>query len=253
MINQILSASEIHVKNANQFILAKKYAEAANSYIKASNLYIELDLKYRAAATFIKAAEAFSKYENIESILTFKRAIELFLIEDKFNSAAGAQKRISEILLKDNNIDESILSYVKAGNIYEACNCSSNSNECFSKAAYLYIDREKYQNALDILNKIGTSYLYNDLIKFRAKSTFFDLCLCYLALGDIIKFENIVSKYFNMEDNLNNSLGSNLLWNIKTAIRKSDIEDFNNLIAEYNAISPLEMWQMKIFQNVKIK
>jgi len=249
---RINTAIEYYTKAANQFKIAKSWQKAGTAFNDVAQLSLETAHgNYNAASNFSKAAEMLRKVDKQGAIKALDRAVQLFLDDGKFSSAAKNKQQIAEIAEEDGRTTDAIIAYEKTCDYYEAENSTSTGMGYLLKAAYLSIDALEYERAITIFERVATYYSTNNLTNFKCKTLFFEATICRLFLGDIVETKKSLLRYCDMKSDFMKTREYTMLDTCITACENFDADSFSAAVTEFDSIQPLQRWQTTVLLAIR--
>jgi len=251
---KLSTAIDLYIKAANQFKIAKNWQKAGIAFNDAAQLSLETSHgNYQAASNFQKAAEMLRKVDKPGAIKALERAVQLFLDDGKFASAAKNKQQVAEIAEEDGRTTDAIIAYEKTCDYYEAENSASTGMGCLLKAAYLCIDAMEYEKAITIFERVSTYYSSNKLTDFKCKTLFFEASICRLFLGDTVETKKSLFRYCDMKADFMKSREYTCISALIDACEHFDDDAFGAAVSEFDSIQPLQRWQTTLLLAVKDK
>jgi len=251
---KLSTAIDLYIKAANQFKIAKNWQKAGIAFNDAAQLSLETSHgNYQAASNFQKAAEMLRKVDKPGAIKALERAVQLFLDDGKFASAAKNKQQVAEIAEEDGRTTDAIIAYEKTCDYYEAENSSSTGMGCLLKAAYLCIDAMEYERAIGIFERVSTYYSTNKLTDFKCKTLFFEASICRLFLGDVVETKKSLNRYCDMKSDFVKSREYTCLSGLIDGCEQFDADAFASAVTEFDSIQPLQRWQTTLLLAIKDK
>lgn len=244
-------AAAIYTKAANLFKIAKKWDEAADAFAKCADMHLKLQNKYDAASNFISAATCVKKTNVGESLRYFKKGIDLFTEEGRFTMAARHQKEVAEMCEAELDLQAAIDNYQIAADYYEGENSTSTANTCLLKVALFSAQLEKYDKAIEIYEKIASSSIDNNLLKWSVKDYLFRAALCHFCTGDIVAVKRALERYADLDPTFGTSREGQLLQDLAEAYETMDIEKFTAAVVDFDSISKLDPWKTTMLLRIK--
>jgi len=244
-------ASELYVKAANLFKVAKKWGEAGKAFLKSADCQIKAQSKHEAATNYVDASNCFKKVDVPESINCLKLAIEIYLDMGRFPIAAKHHKDIAEQYEGESNLEEAIKHYTTAAEYYNTEEVNSSANQCLLKVAQFAAQLEKYELAIEKFEQVAQASIDNTLLKWSVKEYLLKAGLCHLATTDIITARRALEKYQEMDVTFGSTRECIFLKNLTDAYENGDIDAFTNVVVEYDRLSPLDNWKTSILLRIK--
>eukprot|EP01098_Paradermamoeba_levis_P008015 TRINITY_DN3339_c0_g1_i7.p1 TRINITY_DN3339_c0_g1~~TRINITY_DN3339_c0_g1_i7.p1 ORF type:complete len:322 (-),score=94.90 TRINITY_DN3339_c0_g1_i7:140-1012(-) len=243
--------SDLYTKSANAYKMAKNWVKAAESFIKSAEANLKGGSKYNAANDFINAATCYRKTSMADAIKTYKRAIELFTDEGKFNMAAKHHKDLAEICEQETDFESAIDNFQLAADFYEGENSPAAANGCLLKVAQYSGQLERYPKAIEIYEKVGFSSIDNKLLQWSVKDYFMRAALCHLANGDQVSTRKALERYVERDPSFSQQREYAFLTQILAAFEHYDQEAYTAAVTEYDSISRLDPWKTTILLRIK--
>jgi len=226
-------AIESFINAGNQYKLGKCYKKAGEAYYKTASLYCNQSQYYYAYSYYIESA---NMYKYIDKLLTedcLRMAIKLAHDSGRFDNAGYCNEQLAELYDK---LDERLNLYYKACEYYEASSSKHPLLKCMEKISDVLIKMGKYEEALNILNKLcqkHTAY-------YACFNYFLSINIINLYLGDLVEcrktLNNQIKKYSNYVNEKNCQMYNNLL----IYYEQNNYEHFENCIKDF---IKLQYWQ----------
>ncbi|GIL90909.1 hypothetical protein Vretimale_17135 [Volvox reticuliferus] len=251
--NKHEEAAELLEKAANNYKLAKMWNECSNMYEKLAGCYLKMDSKHEAAGAFVEAAKACGKQDQARSQGLLRQAVNLYTDMGRLNMAARQLKEIGEQNEKSGQKEEAIVYYSQAADLFDMENAASEATKCKLKIAEFSAEMGRYSKAVEIFEDAARRAVENNLLKYSARGYLLQagICaLCYLKPDDIDKK---LDKYRGIDLQFDGSREATLLEGLVEARRELDEAKFATLLAEYDAITRLDPWKVKILRQAKKK
>ncbi|KXZ41260.1 SNAPA1 protein [Gonium pectorale] len=249
--NKHEEAAELLEKAANNYKLAKKWSECAEMYEKLAGCYIKMDSKHEAAGAYVEAGKALGKNDPARSQLMLREAVKLYTDMGRLNMAARQLRDIGEQLEKAGEKEEAIQYYAEAAELFEMENSNSDATKCKLKIAEFSAELGRYSKAVELFEDAAKRAVENNLLKYSARGYLLQAgicCLCYMRPDDIDKR---LDKYRGIDLQFDGSREATLLQGLVEARRELDESKFATMLAEYDAITRLDPWKVKILREAK--
>lgn len=193
-------AADLFKKAGNAFKAQNKWDEAGNAFLQEADAWFQAgDNKTDAVNALVEAGNCFKRYQPVEAVNAFRRAIDHFNENGRFGMSARYYKEIAEIFEADHNTVAAAEAYEHAAQSFERDNKKSNANTCMLKVAGFVSEKGELLKAAKIYEDIGKESLGKSLSSFSAKGHFLNALLCYLALGDQVQVRNKLEEYKNAD------------------------------------------------------
>ncbi|KAJ5072153.1 alpha-soluble nsf attachment protein [Anaeramoeba ignava] len=246
-------ACDLFIKAANLFKVDKKWKEAAEAFQSAANCQLKLKSTYETASHLISSAICLLKVDKKSAIEMYKQAIDYYIEVGRFNMAAKYHKEIAEIYEKERDSSNALAHFQKAADFYSSENSESLAQQCLLKVALYSALMEEYERAINLYEEIGKAYLENNLLKYSAKENFLRAGLCHLARGDLVAAKRGYEQYQEVDITFESQRECKFLGDLITAFEEGDLEQFTNVVFDYDSLSKLDAWKTTILLRVKNK
>jgi alpha-soluble NSF attachment protein len=244
-------AADMYIKAANSYKMAKNWDQAAKAYSRAAECQLKLQSKHEAASNYVQAATCLKKVNGEEAVNYLRTAVDLYTDEGRFSIAAKHQKEIAEYYEEALDHEKALEAYQKAADFYDGEGSTSAAGSCLLKVANFSAQLEKYERAIEIYEQVAKSSLENNLLKWSCKDYFMRAGLCHLCLGDVVSAKRAVEKYRDMDPSFANQRECKFLEQIIAATEDYNVENFTQIVAEYDSISPLDKWKVTLLLRIK--
>lgn len=244
-------ASDLYDKAANSFKLAKSWDKAGSLYVKLADCHLKLDSKHEAAQAFADAANCYKKTSIKESISCLERAIESFLDIGRISMAARYQKDIAELYEQEQNLEQAIVYYERAADLFQGEEVTTSANQCKQKVAQYAAQLEQYQKAIEIYEEIARQSLNNHLLKYGVKGHLLNAGICQLCKSDIVAISNALERYQELDPTFSGTREYKFLADMATAIDEEDVAKFTDVVKEFDSMTQLDAWKTTLLLRVK--
>mmetsp|Transcript_27235 Transcript_27235/g.37566 ORF Transcript_27235/g.37566 Transcript_27235/m.37566 type:complete len:291 (-) Transcript_27235:126-998(-) len=249
--NKYEEAAELFEQAANSFKLAKLWAEAGEVYLKLADCQIKLESKHETASAYVDAANSFKKVSAPRAVECLERAVEAFTELGRLSLAAKHHKDLAEMHEADAHIEKAMFHYEQAAELYEGEEQSSTANSCKLKLAQLAAQLELYTKAIEIYEQVALASLDNNLLKFSVKNYLLNSGLCQLCRNDSIAVSNALERYQEMDPSFGSTRECKFLLDLAQAMEEGDVQQFTNVIAEFDSMSRLDNWKTTVLLAAK--
>lgn len=244
-------ASELYLRAANSFKMAKQWAGAGNAFCQSAQLQLNLGSRHEAASNYVDAGNCYKKADPNEAINCLCKAIEIYTDMGRFTIAAKHHVSIAEIYETELvDIQSAISNYEQAADYYKGEESNSSANKCLLKVALYAAQLEQYDKAITIYEQVGMSAMDSSLLKYSAKEYFFKAALCHLCL-DLLNGQQKVQEYENMFPTFSDSRECKLLKTLMSAMEEQNVDAFTDAVTDYDSISRLDQWLTTMLLRVK--
>lgn len=253
--NKHEDAAELFEKAANQYKLAKCWKESAEMYEKLAECQLKNDSgQHEAAGSYVEAAKAVAKTDPIKSRDFLQKAVDIYTDMGRLNMAARQLKEIAEQSEKGGQKEEAIQFYNQAADLFETEGTSSSeATKCKLKVAEFSAEMGKYSVAIEIFEEAARRAADNNLLMYSARGYLFQAGLCCLVYCKIKDLDAKLDKYRGIDLHFAGSREATLLEKLVDAMRELDDQSFANSLAEYDSVSRLDAWKVKILREAKRK
>ncbi|CAK9135860.1 unnamed protein product [Ilex paraguariensis] len=244
-------AADLFDKAANAFKLAKSWDQAGAVYVKLANCHLKLDSKHEAANAYADAAHCYKKTNTKESISCLEQAVNLFLDIGRLNMSARYYKEIAELYEQDQNLEQAIVYYEKATDLFQSEDVTTSANQCKQKIAQFAAQLERYQKAIEIYEEIARQSLSNNLLKYGVKGHLLNAGICQLCKGDVVAVTNALERYQELDPTFSGTREYKLLADLAAAIDEEDVARFTDAVKEFDSMTQLDAWKTTLLLRVK--
>ncbi|KAK9699968.1 hypothetical protein RND81_08G207800 [Saponaria officinalis] len=251
--NKQEDAADLYDKAANYYKLAKSWDQAGAVYLKLANCHLKMDSKHEAANAYTEAGHAYKKTSMKEAASCLEQSVNCFLEIGRLSMAARYCKEIAELYEGDQNLDQAILWYEKAADLFQSEEVSTSANQCRQKIAQYAAQLEQYPKAIEIYEDIARQSLNSTLLKYGVKGHLLNAGICHLCKGDTVSITNALDKYQDMDPTFTGTREYRLLSDLASAVDEQDVGKFTDVLKEFDSMTPLDAWKTTLFLRVKDK
>ncbi|KAK3003174.1 hypothetical protein RJ639_018072 [Escallonia herrerae] len=244
-------AADLFEKAANSFKLAKSWDQAGAVYVKLANCHVKLDSKHEAANAYADAAHCYKKTNIRESISCLEQAVNLFLEIGRLNMSARYYKEIAELCEQEQNLEQAILYYDRAADLFQSEEVTTSANQCKQKIAQFSAQLEQYHRAIEIYEEIARQSLNNNLLKYGVKGHLLNAGICQLCKGDVVAITNALERYQELDPTFSGTREFRLLTDLAAAVDEEDIAKFTDAVKEFDSMTQLDAWKTTLLLRVK--
>ncbi|KAG2436518.1 hypothetical protein HXX76_006816 [Chlamydomonas incerta] len=251
--NKHEEAAELLEKAANNYKLAKMWPECSDMYEKLAQCYVKMDSKHEAAGALVEAAKATGKNDTVRAQNLLKQAVSIYTDMGRLNMAARQLKEIAEQNEKAGQKEEAIQFYAEAADLFETEGSNSEATKCKLKIAEFSAEMGRYSKAVELFEDAARRAVENNLLKYSARGYLLQAgicCLVYMRPDDVA---TKLDKYRSIDLQFDGSRECTLLDGLVEARREQDESRFATVLAEYDAITRLDAWKVKILREAKKK
>ncbi|KAJ4710142.1 Alpha-soluble NSF attachment protein [Melia azedarach] len=246
-------AADLFDKAANSFKLAKSWDKAGSTYVKLANCHLKLESKHEAAQAYVDAAHCYKKTSAKEAISCLEQAVNMFCDIGRLSMAARYYKEIAELYESDHNIEQAIVFFEKAADMFQNEEVTTSANQCKQKVAQYAAELEQYHKSIEIYEEIAKQSLNNNLLKYGVKGHLLNAGICQLCKGDVVAITNALERYQEMDPTFSGTREYRLLADIAAAIDEEDVAKFTDVVKEFDSMTPLDPWKTTLLLRVKEK
>lgn len=244
-------ACDLLIRAGNAFKMAKKWKEAGDAFTRAAGLHIDGGVRHEGAVQHVEAANCYKKINAVESVESYKRAIDIYTDMGRFNMAAKYHTNVAELFEEQvRDMDQAVVHYERAADYYKGEESKSAANKVLLKVANINALNENYIRAAEIYEEIGREAAENKLLVYGAKDYFFKATACQLCV-DTIQGKNAYQGYINVFPTFADSREAKLLVKLFDALENSKVDDYTAAVEEYDSISRMDPLVVKLFLKVK--
>lgn len=108
-----------------------------------------------------------------------------------------------------------------------------------------------YYKAISNFERVATSAVSNNLMKWSVKDYFLKSGLCLLAVGDMVAVNRAFEKYRDMDPSFASTREHQLLVDLAEAVDAGEQEVFADKLFQYDQMSKLDKWKTTILLRIK--
>ena len=224
-------AIDLFGKAANFFKMAKRWQSAGEAFVKCAECEMKLKSHHEAAAHFVEAAKMYSRVDPAEAISHYRQAIVMFCEIGRFTSAARHAEDIAALYETDNNVEEALSYFQQAADYYSGEDATTKASKCLAKVAQYSATLDKYNEAVQVFERLGTECLDSNLLKFNAKRHFLHAGFCTLARGDLVAMRQALERYSELDYSFQGSREHQLLEKTTDAYENYDLDAFSDTLS----------------------
>jgi len=249
-------AADAYNRAGNYFKLGNDFKKAATCYKKAVEQWLQTgEDRSEITSGIIEAANCYKRAGDVvKAIDMFERAIESYNDKGRIGQGARYAKEVAEMVESDGNHELAIAKYRRAADLFDMDNKKSNSSQCRLKVASLLIELggiDSLREAAEVFEAAGKDALTAKLTSFSAKNHFFAALLVLLALGDPVQVNNKINLFKEYDFSFGGSRECDFISKLIAAVEAYDIEVFESVCADFDRITPLDPWKIKLLLQAK--
>ncbi|KAL6526871.1 hypothetical protein OROGR_015961 [Orobanche gracilis] len=247
-------AIDLFDKAANAFKLAKSFAQgdqAGAVYIKLANCHLKLESKHEAASAYADAAHSFKKtnIKNKGNRVNIVPGAVCKLVPGDWKIYCDME--IAELYEQEPNLEQAIVYYEKAADLFLSEEVTSSANQCKQKIADYSAQLKQYQKAVEIYEDIARHSLNNNLLKYGVKGHLLNAGICQLCKGDVVAINNALEKYQELDPTFSGTREYKLLADLAAAVDEEDVAKFTAAVKEFDSMTHLDSSKTTLLLRVK--
>ncbi len=169
-----------------------------------------------------------------------------------FRRAATHQQNLAEIYKNElGDKKKAMEAYKTTAEWFESDNAGALANKAWLEFADLAAEVEDWYPAIETYERVATSAVQNNLMKWSVKDYFLKAGLCLLATGDMVAVNRGLGKYRDMDATFASTREHQLLVDLADAVENGDNEAFADKLFQYDQMSKLDGWKTKILLKIK--
>lgn len=223
--------------------------EAAKAFHRSGECYAKIKNEHDAATSYIECARCYIKAGDGKAGTEMLETEALPRIVDsgRLSQAAKLHGEVAEMFEQEGQFADAIKHFQQAADLHSAENANSSALKATERIAHLsaQLDPPDWEAAAANFERVGTESLASNLLKFGAKSAFFNAYLCTLARGDVVAAERDLEKYKEQDYTFPGCREAKLADDILAAYKDLNVEAFTDAIVNYDAISKLTPWRTR--------
>jgi alpha-soluble NSF attachment protein len=204
-----------------------------------------------AAAHYVNAANCMRKIDAKQAADHLRSAITLFTNAGHFAVAAKHLQDAAEMYEAEAQPDLAVDCYQTAADYYEQENQLSRTNTCLLKLAQIHAQAERYDQAIELLEKVARASLDNSLLKWSVREYLFKAMLCHLCKADIVGAKRALDRYAELDVSFASQREYKLLSLVVSAYEAYDLDAFTSAVADYDSVTPLPPFLTTLLLRIK--
>jgi len=247
------NAADLYTQAANAFRMQNQNKEAGQAFEKAANIQTQkLNEPDDAANTLTEAFKVYKKTDPLDAARCLDVAINHYTSKGNFRRAATHKQNLAEIYeIELGDQKKAIESYELAASWFENDNAGALANKLWLKVADLAAMEGDYYKAIELFEKVASTAVSNNLMKWSVKDYFLKAGLCHLAVGDQVATNRAFEKYRDMDPTFPSQREHQLLVDLYEAVEAGDQEMFADKLFQYDQMSKLDKWKTVILLKIK--
>ena len=208
--------------------------EAGKAFRRAAECYVKIKDEHGAATAYIEAARAYIKGGDGKTgtEVLENEALPRIVDAGRLSQAAKLHGEVAELFEDEGLTPEAISHFQSAADLHYAENANSTALKSLTRIAHLsaQLDPPDLEKAAETFEKVATESLSSNLLKFGAKSAFFNAALCTLARGDVVAGEQALEKYKELDYTFPGCRECKLLEDVTQAFKDLNVEAFTDAV-----------------------
>ncbi|KAH8687643.1 soluble NSF attachment protein [Tricladium varicosporioides] len=247
------NAAELYNQAANAFRMSKQNKEAGQAFEKAADIQTNrLNEPDDAANTLTEAFKVYRKSDPLDAVRCLDIAINHYTVKGNFRRAATHKQNLAEVYeVEIGDQKKAMESYELAASWFESDNAEALANKLYLKVADLAALESDYYKAIENFEKVSTSAVGNNLMRWSVKDYFLKAGLCHLANGDMVAMTRAMEKYRDMDPSFASTREHQLLVDLSEAVAAGEQEQFADKLFQYDQMSKLDKWKTTILLRIK--
>jgi len=242
-------------KAAAQFKAAKNAKRAAHAYIEAAKNLEKINNELEATTNWKNAATQLAISGDIdEAVQCFSKAIDHYLANDRFNSAAKLQSNIGKLYEDKKIFGKAIMFYNEAIGSFESESNKSQARKVKLQVADILAKSGEYRKAIDLYESIAKDGVDDNLLRWSVKNHLLKASLCQLVLGaqkdDMSEATKAFAKYEEWSEIFCGTRENKLVQDLRKAYEEMNTEAFQDAIFEFDNISKLDEFKTSLLHVV---
>ncbi|KFM27426.1 Alpha-soluble NSF attachment protein 2 [Auxenochlorella protothecoides] len=249
--NKYEEAAECFEKAANQFKLAKSWAEAGDTLSKLAEIHIKLESPHDAASAWVDASKSYLKIDHKRGVQALQNAVSIYTDMGRLGMAARQLREIGEVLEREGEKEQAMTFLEQAADLFATENSNAEANKCNLKIAQTSAELEQYPRAIALYEGIARTSVENNLLKYSAKGYLLCAGICQLASNSLPGVRDAIQRYNDIDITFENSREEGLLTALADALEARDADAFTAAVQEFDSMTRLDAWKTAILVRVK--
>ncbi|SOV11609.1 SNAP protein (soluble N-ethylmaleimide-sensitive factor attachment protein), putative [Plasmodium sp. DRC-Itaito] len=240
---------------ANKYKLSHKWKEASCCILKNALLHKKNNETSYCANAYLEAGNIAKKYDKMEAIKHIEEAVNMYATIGRFSNCGKCEKNIAEIYEDLYDFDNASKYYKKAAYYFEMDEYSKSVyTQCIVKYAELNSQyNHEYEDAISIFEKEAEKALKSTLLQYGARDYYIKAGILHIVIGDLVNAKISIDKYCMNDPRFLNSREKKFLDNIIDAVTEQNVEEFEEIVHEYDRITKLDNWKVHFLYKIKSK
>ena len=218
--------------------------EASEAYFKAG---CETDYSRQKTA----AGMALKKVNPQRAAQLIIEGVQPQIAAGRFSAAAKSLQEAGDMFEAEDDKDRAMECYKQAAEYYEMDNMGSRANTLWLKVATINATAGKYDEAIEMFEKVSEAALENHLLKYSVREYLFKAMLCHFAKDDVVGARRALEKYSDMDVSFSAQREYKLCEKILEAYEAFDVDAFTTAVAEFDSLTPLDPFKTTLLLKTK--
>lgn len=242
---------ELYQDVINSYITKKEYDNALTftlirlDILKNNKEILDIPL----GMEYLEIAKIQEKINQLDSIKYYKLAYDNFGETHNRNNMIKTLMKIGDIYKQNDEIDNSIIYYKQAIELCDAFDDDATQNKISLIIAGLCVQKELFSDAMIYYEATAKKYLDNHIMKFSSSKYFFLSMLSCICNDNMNESKSKYDEYVN--NNYVKEVEKSFINNILKSIEDDNIEDFQQIIREYDDMHALDEVQIALLKYIK--
>jgi alpha-soluble NSF attachment protein len=247
-------AAEQFIAAANAFRMQKQGKEAGQAFKRAASIQLDqLKEPDEYANTMTEAFKAFKKEDPEAAAQCLDKAIAQYCSKGNFRRAATHKQNLAELYeVELGDEGRAAAAYEEAAGWYESDNAEALSNKLWLKTADLVaLEGKDYYKAIELYEKVATSSINNNLMRWSVKEYLLKAGICQLCTGDMVGVNTAMDRYRQLDPSFQQQREHALLVDLAQAVQDGEQEVFADKLYQYDQLSKLDKWKTTLLLRIK--
>ncbi|KAI5928295.1 alpha-soluble NSF attachment protein [Camillea tinctor] len=251
--DKYMTAADTYIEAANAFRVQKMNREAGQAFEKAADVQTRhLKEPDDAANTLVDAFKVYRKENPEDAVRVLEFSITQYTKKGNFRRAAQHKENMGEVYeVEISDMAKALECYEMAAGWYESDNAGALANKLWLKVADLAAIEGDYYKAIDQYEKVASSSINNNLMRYSVKDYFLKAGICHLATNDLVGTNRALEKYADLDPTFPSTREYQLLADLAAAIETQDQEQFTDKLFQFDQVSKLDKWKTTLLVRVK--
>jgi len=247
------NAADLYNQAANAFRLQKSNKEAGQAFEKKADIELtKLNEPDDAANTMQEAFKMYRKDHAVDAARVIEVAINHYTSKGNFRRAATQKQNVAELYeVEIGDQQKAMEAYETAASWFESDNAEALANKLYLKVADIAALKGDYYKAIENFDKVATTSVSNNLMKWSVRDYFLKAALCHLATGDLVATTRAIQKYVAMDSTFVGTREHQLITDLAETVEAGDQEAFADKLFQYDQMSKLDKWKTEILLKIK--